>query len=106
MKIFVDKKKGDVRFQVENDADLNNVRKIAAVVNMEGWKILQDYLDIGREAVIESAKECIDEEKTSKRIAQLRGYDNCVSIPETLVDNARLFVEDVEIKAKEEINEG
>ena len=56
--------------------------------------------------MIESAKECIDEEKTSKRIAQLKGYDNCVSIPETLVENARIFVEDVETKAKEEINEG
>ncbi len=93
-------KTGDVIYVVEDEDDCNEIRLIAQVMNMEGWKVLEKYLKLGREAIIDSAKNMIDEDRVSRRISQLKGFDNCRVTAEFLVEQARAY-EDKGVKEEQ-----
>ena len=110
MKVSVSRKTGEVMLQIEDEVDVANVSRIAEVVNMAGWKILQGYIQVGREAIIEAGKESsrkrVTVELASKKWAMLDGYDNCGAIAETLVANGKEFAERIQNNRKTEEDNG
>lgn len=103
MEIRIDPKTGKPQLKL-NESEVDQDRKIKAMMQTEGWKILRNYYEIAREQFIELGKNGVKtrakRELSSERWAQLIGFDEFLLIPERIVERLKEY--DAELDKKEE----
>jgi len=95
MNIAFDPKTGVPKFTLEKK-DLKDAQEIERTMGTKGWKILKDYLAVGRESIIESGKDGIrtrsKKELSSEKWAVLKGWDESNAIPDRIILRAQEFL--------------
>ena len=105
MNIVFDSKTNEVKLRL-NIKDIDDAREIKEMMDTKGWKILGDYLEVAREGLIDSGKDCINSEKRNLsdiKFAIIKGFDTFQSLPQIIVNRAEKFIEDQK-EREEEIN--
>ena len=106
MKFVFDHKSSLPKLVLENK-DLNDARDIQEMMKTKGWKVLENYLAVARESLIDSGKDGISarskRDLSDIKFAVLKGFDEAFSIPQRVVLRAEQFIEESK-KVKEEPN--
>lgn len=105
MKLEINPKTLKPEFELE-EKDLSDAFHIRAMMNTQGWKILDQYFQVGRESLIDMIKDSTRTKAgratTDIKAAILKGYDEYAILAKKIVIRAEQF-EDHK-KAQEEIN--
>lgn len=83
MKVKIDKKTLLPKFVMENE-DLEKAEQIEFLMQHPGWKVLYEYLEVGKEAIEDFGIKCSrDPSKTeisSENWARLDGWRSCMYV--------------------------
>lgn len=97
MKTKLNPKTGTPVYSDLNDKDLTDAFEISLTMKTKGWKILQDYLTVGRELMIEAGKKGIKlrskKDLSPEKWAILEGWDECSVAAEQIVVRAMKYKE-------------
>ena len=105
MKANINPKTGLPAFILE-EKDLHDAREIELMMKSKGWQILEDYWTFGRETIMDAGMDGIrtksKRELSDMKWAILKGFTECMKIPERIVQRADQFKKDDEVKEEDD----
>ena len=109
MQVKIDSKTNLPNFTLE-EKDLKDAREIAAIMEMPGWVVLDNYWNFAREAIIEAGKIGVSTKDkvtlSAEKWAILKGYDDSKSLAIRVVRRAEDYKKEQDDKEKEERDHG